>query len=38
MAETALPFTWIMKKGDVADTALDQAPTAPRPPTKLNAP
>ena len=26
MAATDLPFAWVMKKGDVADSALDQAP------------
>jgi phosphonopyruvate decarboxylase len=32
MADTALPFAWVMKKGDVADTDLDQAAAAPRTP------
>jgi phosphonopyruvate decarboxylase len=34
MEATALPFAWVMKKGDVADTALNQAPPAPRAPGK----
>ncbi|MCP5368391.1 MAG: phosphonopyruvate decarboxylase [Hyphomicrobiales bacterium] len=31
MAETGLPFAFIMEKGDVADAALDAAPYPPRP-------
>ncbi len=31
MAETGLPFAFIMEKGDVADEDLDAAPPAPRP-------
>jgi phosphonopyruvate decarboxylase len=34
MEATSLPFAWVMKKGDVADTALDQPPPAPRAPGK----
>ncbi len=32
MEATGLPFAWVMKKGDVADTALDQTPSTPRAP------
>lgn len=32
MEATGLPFAWVMKKGDVADTALDQLPIALRQP------
>ena len=32
MEATGLPFAWVMKKGDVADTALDQSPPPRRDP------
>lgn len=31
MAETGLPFAWVLKKGDIEDTPLDQPPPATRP-------
>ena len=31
MAASGLPFAWVMKKGDVADSPLDQPPPATRP-------
>ena len=32
MDETGLPFAWVLKKGDVADTPLNQPPPTARPP------
>ena len=32
MAETGLPTAWVMRKGDVADSPLDQPPLIPAPP------
>lgn len=32
MDRTGLPVCWVLKKGDVDDGGLDQAPTGPRPP------
>jgi phosphonopyruvate decarboxylase len=31
MAQTGRPVAWVMRKGDVAESPLDQAPFAPRP-------